>query len=343
MPGKEYQPAYSPDAQQVASLWKQEGAASPELWLTRIGGASPQAVAKGTGHYSSPSWSPDGRSLGYLRIGEQATEIVIYDVALQTNRTVARITPPGYGFDYRLLDWSPDGASLVISHSEGSDDPMRLIRVSLPGGELSTPLTSPDAGVPGDVDPRFSPDGKSITFVRIAHRSSADLYMIPAKGGEARRITADSRVISSHDWLNAEALALGSNRTGHLADCGGWRWTQPSPPKAMKPIGVFGEFPIQISASRTNPSIVYSMLHEDRNIWRLDLEKKTWRRVIASTGQDASPQYSPDGNWISFRSDRSGEEQLWLSRADGSDPTPLHQGRNAYLGSALGAWTEPRV
>ena len=44
------------------------------------------------------------------------------------------------------------------------------------------------------------------------------------------------------------------------------------------------------------------------------------------SGQDASPQYSPSGDKICFRSDRSGEEQLWVSKPDGSEPTQITRG-----------------
>jgi Tol biopolymer transport system component len=35
------------------------------------------------------------------------------------------------------------------------------------------------------------------------------------------------------------------------------------------------------------------------------------------------PRFSPDGEWVAFVSDRGGQDNLWLMRADGSDPQPI--------------------
>ncbi|MFN7938723.1 MAG: hypothetical protein U0R19_35665 [Bryobacteraceae bacterium] len=247
---------------------------------------------------------------------------MIYDVASGAGRVVARMTPPDYGFDYRLLDWSPDGHTLVVSHSDGANDPLRLRRIRLPQGTLEAPITNTASGQPGDVDPRFSPDGQTVTFLRLFHRASSELMAI-RPGAKEIQLTREEKHISGHIWEDKTSLILGSNRSGEFLL---WRMLLgPSlETKGMKALGVYGEFPIQVAASLSAPGqLAYSVLHQDRNIWRLDLASQRWTRVIASTAQDASPQYSPDGEWVCFRSDRSGEEQLWLSRPDGSEAFPL--------------------
>jgi len=323
LPGKEYQPALSADGKRLAFLWMREGKGAPSVWMQNVGDSTPRQVTGEPGHYSSPAWSPDGTQLACVRIGREATEVMIFDVAAGSGRTIASMTPPDYGFDHRLLEWSPDGQSLVVSHSDGPEEPLRLRRVRLPSGTVEAPFTSPGDMLPGDVDPRFSPDGKTISFLRLFHRTSSELFAVSTGGGTARQLTTEERHISGHVWDSADTLLVGSNRSGEFL-----LWKMRLGParqvKEMKELGVYGEFPIQVSASLGAPGqLVYSMLHQDRNIWRLDLGTKRWTRVIASTGQDASPQYSPDGEWVCFRSDRSGEEQLWLSREDGSEAMQL--------------------
>lgn len=41
-------------------------------------------------------------------------------------------------------------------------------------------------------------------------------------------------------------------------------------------------------------------------------------RLVASTLDDAAPQYSPDGSRIAFCSDQSGSQEIWVARSDGS-------------------------
>ncbi len=52
---------------------------------------------------------------------------------------------------------------------------------------------------------------------------------------------------------------------------------------------------------------------------------------------DSQPRYSPDGQWIAFLSDRDGAENLWIAKADGTEPKKLSKDNNAEFASP--AWT----
>jgi Tol biopolymer transport system component len=47
------------------------------------------------------------------------------------------------------------------------------------------------------------------------------------------------------------------------------------------------------------------------------------KRLISRNANDSSPSWSPGGGYILFTSDRSGNLDVWMMRADGSDPRPL--------------------
>lgn len=49
------------------------------------------------------------------------------------------------------------------------------------------------------------------------------------------------------------------------------------------------------------------------------------------------PRYSPDGRWIAFISDRRGQSNLWIMRADGSEPRPVFTDPNVR--ASMPAWT----
>lgn len=335
LPGKEYQPAISPDGQTIAFLWVEESSSAPAVWIVKRGGATPRAVSRPGLHHSSPAWSSDSRELAYLRVGTAATEVLVASVSDGRERVIATLTPPDYGFDNRLLAWSPDGKWLAVSHSPAPGRPPALLLVSVASGAAQR-LTNPGPEAAGDVDPRFSPDGKRVSFIRLLHRSRQEIFAVPAGGGEPVQITRLGRRISSHDWArDGKTIVAATGHAGEfrLSHLPVERTERPASPR---PIDIRGEFPIQLSIAREADALVYSMLHQDRNIWRLDLEDRSWKRIIASTTQDASPVYSPDGGRIAFRSDRSGEEQLWIANADGSNPVQITHGN---VKPSVGRWS----
>ena len=54
-------------------------------------------------------------------------------------------------------------------------------------------------------------------------------------------------------------------------------------------------------------------------------------RLTTAKGMDDGPEYSPDGKYIYFNSDRTGPMQIWRMRADGSEPGADHQRRVQQL------------
>lgn len=315
LPGKEYQPAISPDGNQTAFVWLPEQGGAPQVWVHGIDGQDRQR-STGVGTASSPVWSTDGQRMAYLRSGQAGAEIVI-----APNQTVARVHLPEIESESRLLDWSPDGRSFVVAIGGG------LALVDLASGRQRGLTTGGE-----DISPRFSPDGRQIAFLRVHHRFAQEVLVVSSTGGVPQSLSPADRAISEVDWArDGESVIAAIKGEGEFR-----LWRIPLSKQPMRALGVYGDFPLQFSLARGTDRLVYAQLQQDRNIWRLELAGRTWKRIIASTAQDASPQYSPDGQWICFRSDRSGQEQLWISRADGSEPKLVTN--NPRVSPSVGRW-----
>ncbi len=320
MAGKEYQPAISPDGSAVAFVWQESERALPGIWVQKMGEATPRQLSAPGYSWSSPAWSPDGKRIACLRLGVSSGEIVILPAEGGAPQIAAPVLPTRFGLTYSHLDWSPDGEWLAVDDTPSLSQPLSVFLVNLKTGEKRR-LTQPEELIIGDVAPRFSPDGRSVAFIRAFHRSYQEAFTVPVTGGTPRQWTSDSRMVTGVDW-SADGLLVGSSRGGSYRI---WRLAQGKDPS---PTAIYGEFPIQFSYSRRAARLVYSLIQNDPNIWRLKFEPPLeWRRIAASSGQDASPQYSPDGRWIAFRSDRTGEEQIWVSGADGDNPVQVTSGR----------------
>ena len=79
------------------------------IWVVDETGANHWPLAQGKGNYSSPVWSPDGKTVAYAADEDGAAEVRIFDLASRRSATLARL-PAGAG----NLAWSPDGRTLAF-------------------------------------------------------------------------------------------------------------------------------------------------------------------------------------------------------------------------------------
>ena len=77
------------------------------------------------------------------------------------------------------------------------------------------------------------------------------------------------------------------------------------------------------------------------HILRLDVTRGVFQNLSDAFGvEDDAPAWSPDGAWIAFRRRSAGTgmgKQLWLMRADGSDPRPLTTETDVHYGPPVWA------
>lgn len=92
-------------------------------------------------------------------------------------------------------------------------------------------------------------------------------------------------------------------------------------------VAAVGEQATTVSISRTG-RLVYARETHDSNLWELRLSASGEAeappvRILSSTLDEHTPDYSPDGKRIAFTSTRSGNEEIWMANADGSHPVQL--------------------
>jgi Tol biopolymer transport system component len=183
----------------------------------------------------------------------------------------------------------------------------------------------PPEKIIGDVSPAFSPDGKRIAFIRAFSSGVNDVYVARVAGGPARRVTYDNRYLLSLTWApDGRCLLFSSNRRGNHA-----LWIVPESGGNPVRVPMVSENVTDPAFSRDGHKMAYAQFFDDTNIWRFDLAGRSApKKVIASTQYDSSPQYSPDGTRIAFRSSRSGSSEIWICDSEGRAPVQLtHFGR----------------
>jgi Tol biopolymer transport system component len=159
-----------------------------------------------------------------------------------------------------------------------------------------------------------------VAFIRAISSGVNDVYIASLKGGGVRRVTFDNRYLLSLTWApDGRSILFSSQRRGNYA-----LWTAPISGGTPARVPMVSENATDPAFSRDGHKMAYAQFFEDTNIWRFDLEgREQPTKIVASTQYDSSPQYSPDGKRIAFRSSRSGSSEIWLCNSEGRSPTQL--------------------
>jgi Tol biopolymer transport system component/predicted Ser/Thr protein kinase len=342
-PGIERYPSFSPDGNHVAFMWTGPRQDNADIYVQMLGAGSavgePLRLTSDPGTEQNPVWSPDGRWIAFLQ-GESAQSLV-----LAAGQAELRLIPPLGGPQRKVADlqvrwinpispsliaWCPASDCLVVTEFEGEGKPVALFLRSLDTGERRQ-LTYPDASVFGDSNPVFSPDGRSLVFQRNASGPGAELHWLPLQ----RDLTGDgpSRLLVPAT-LNAIGPAWTPDSREILFSAKGGLWrlavAGDSAPARLPFVGEDGMMPaVSLPTPGRLPRLVYVRSFTDRNIWQLRTtapgSPSTTPPVMAisSTRDDEGAQLSPDGLRVAFASDRSGENEIWLSNLDGSSAVQL--------------------
>ena len=165
-------------------------------------------------------WSPDGSKVSFVQRDDSGQHGALYyvDVAtagkpavLVASEKLASLAPPtsaikderkkeaAQRYSIGAYHWSPDSRKLLF------DSMGQLWLYSLDSGTAVQITGSSDAAV----DPKFSPDGSRISYVR-----KHNLYAQPLDGGHERALTkdGDDNLLNGEvDWIYEEELYTRSN------------------------------------------------------------------------------------------------------------------------------------
>lgn len=325
-PGHKSRPVFSPDGNQIAFCWDGESGNDPGIYVKLIDSGTPLRLASLNSVFDTElDWSPDGRSIAFIRRGDGGGIFTV---------------PALGGPERKLADvaddfaWSPDGKTLAITSRAAPQAPSSISLLVLETGERRR-LTTPQAEAFGDRSPAFSPDGQSLAFIRSPNFLVGDIYLTPVAGGEPVRLTSDNLQLEDGlTWTADGREIVYSSPRGGLPSL--WR-VSAFGGKTRRLIGI-GEYAFNPSVARQGGRLAYVYRRVDRNIWRAPGPNSTAQgsapiKLIASSREEVSPQYSPDGKRIVFVSDRTGSREIWLCASDGQDAVQLTNFGGSHTGT----------
>ena len=92
---------------------------------------------------------------------------------------------------------------------------------------------------------------------------------------------------------------------------------------------------ISLDVSRDGKTVLFELLGD---LYTVPIEGGGASRLTSGMAFDSQPSYSPNGEHIVFISDRSGSENVWITRTDGSEPVRLSSDRQSQFASP--SWTQ---
>jgi dipeptidyl aminopeptidase/acylaminoacyl peptidase len=314
-------PRISPDGRRVAfvltTLSQERDEYLANIWMVdTTGGAPPRRFTTGPGRDTAPRWSPDGARLAFVSERERGKKGQLMVMPVEGGEAVA-LTQLRNGV--AAPAWSPDGTRLafvsrvggwqepeseeerkksrpacVIStlkyrfNGEGfiHDRPTHVFLVSAAGG---APLQLTAGDCP-DLDPVWSPDGRSIAFVSARHEDrdyddATDVWIVPDAGGAPRRVT-DTIGPAMHPAFSPDGKHLAYLGRRHRNEFG-------------RNVRVF-TVPVEGGAPQSLTDAL------DRSCAPLDF----------------APIWSADGTWLTFAAEDAGAQSVYRVRSNGGGAAP---------------------
>ena len=246
-----------------------------------------------------PVWSPDGEQIAF--------------VSWEEPRGVWLVNADGSNA-YRVFDWSeirypswaPDGQEIVFSRQSGGGS--SGFPASFPG--MSADLASTAGRPPGG----GRPGGSS--------GSGGTLGIVNSSDGTFWEPLPVSDTNLTPDWSPDGEQIILAGHNGLLVQSvdGQTSWTLTENPKDTSPVW-----------SPDGEKVAFCRWQHDHwEIYVIDVTNGQQARLTdtpaLSDGTQASsvsPAWSPDGNQLAFLTDRSGEWEIWVMAADGSNQGPM--------------------
>ena len=314
---------FSPDGNQIAFAWdgaKKELNGKRNIYIKLIGVGEPLRLTNTPEDDLHPAWSPDGRYLAFLR--DLGGKYGVYLVPALPGGAERKLIEASSG-----VSWSQDGKTLAIASLPTPDDPGSILLLNVETNETRRLTTAVQSF--REFTPVFSPDGKTIAFVRSYSNSAREIFVVPTSGGTPKQLTSDKRPIFGLTWTaDSRELVFSANRGG-----GRGLWRLPASGGTPERIVVTGQNPSFPAISRQGNRLAYTDSYSDSNLYLYEGAGFAGRAVpgkfgeptpiLTSTREDTSPQFSPDGTKLVFTSQRNGSEELFAADSQGGQSRQL--------------------
>ncbi|NOT59716.1 MAG: protein kinase, partial [Acidobacteria bacterium] len=314
-PGEERHANFSSDGKGFFYTRKVQG--QWDIFWQRMGGSNPQNLTQDNDADDLElACSPDGASVAF-RSERNGGGLFVMSAS---GDNVRRIADFGHN-----PAWSPDSRQIVcgttyIFNPKLPGAKSRLVVINVADGTTRVLTESEDAAAP-----HWSPHGHRIAY----YRNRRDVWTMATDGSDARPVTDDEAADWNPVWSGDGQYLYFASERQTLASVWRVRIDEATGRTLGQPEPVTGPTAdvLQMDVTRDDRRIVYVTRAQDANLKAVAFDplKLTVTGAVVPITQGTrpagSPSLSPDGQWVAFHSLGAAQEDIWLTRADGSSST----------------------
>ncbi len=267
------------------------------------------------GDQGGMAWNQSGNKLAYLSTTEQAgiTAVSIYDDNLGTSTKIADQYAPVISQVPYGLAWSPVNDVLAYTGVTGQQNKSALFLYDVTKQQHSQ-LTNPEFI---DMHPSWSPDGQTVTFLRLLSPELSGLFSVNVATGAITDLTKSNVKIYGHLWLDKQYILYSAYDTGHfypnIINTKNYQSEQ---------LSIHGNFKFPTASEK---EIFYSHSVYEQNIQQYHFASGQMKLVdvIDSAGINRDPFVHDATGRLVFLSERTGSRELWYREHESSEPVQL--------------------
>jgi Tol biopolymer transport system component len=271
-----------------------------QLYAMNLDGSNLVRLTNNNFNDDYPRLSPDGTKI-LFQSDRDNPENGNYDIYVLNADGSGQTRLTTDAVDDSMAVWSPDGSKIAFQSLRNG--PYYQVYVMNADGTNQLNISN---GVSVDSQPSWSPDGTKIAFASDRdHTGTPSVYIMNANGSNQTRLTFASEPFKDEQpiWSpDGSRIAFVSTRDSVVET---WQETDDEGGILVR------------TAVRTN-----------KEIYLMNADGSNPVRLTNTLENDDSPNWSPDGTQLVFRSERDrdccdGTPQLWLMNADGSNQVNL--------------------
>lgn len=313
-PGFDQSARFSRDGHLIAWSASDEKLDRAHIWVGSRDGQTRRQLSDGDAWDFSPAFIDDDNAVVFARYTATSCELRRQALLAKESVRIGDCAPPPAA---GRIDASADGRYVAYTQRLGDDGRCGLALLDLDGGKV-TPLTDPGADAFIDFNPRFSADGRQLSFFR-GRQSEQRLWIMPMDApARARNLVPTNGLLYGTAWLPGDTgLVLAGDLFGYRA-----LYRVDAGTGALEFLGARGARYPDVAP---DGAMVFEIADYQANLWRGDLRESTTapEPVTRSQRYNNQPAFSPNGQRLAFASNRDGLEAIYVGKADGTDAERL--------------------